>query len=75
MKKVSFGVLPVCMDVHLSSAWIDGQIILIVDIQEFILLGWCPLNENILSPKIGTFQMGPKTPNGDFPKNNSNEFD
>jgi hypothetical protein len=30
---------------------------------------------NIPAPKIGTLQMGPKTQNGEFLKNGSNDFD
>jgi hypothetical protein len=27
---------------------------------------WCPVNMNILAPKIGAFWMDPKKKNGDF---------
>jgi hypothetical protein len=27
---------------------------------------WCPMNMNILAPKIAAFQMGPKKRNDDF---------
>jgi hypothetical protein len=40
-----------------------------------ILGGQCSVNINIPAPKIGAFQMSPKTQNGDFLKNGSNDVD
>jgi hypothetical protein len=34
---------------------------------------WCPVNMNILAPKIGVLQMGPKKQNYDFLENSSND--
>jgi hypothetical protein len=35
---------------------------------------WCPVNMNILAPKIGVLQKGRKKQNYDFLENSSNDF-
>jgi hypothetical protein len=37
-------------------------------LKNFSIQSWCPANLNILAPKIGALETGPKTQNGDFQK-------
>jgi hypothetical protein len=64
----------VWMVVRLSNALTVGWTIFVVFMSLFVV-GWCPLNIKNPASKIGTFQMGPKTRNGDFLENGCNDFD
>jgi hypothetical protein len=41
---------------------------------DFSIIGRCLVNMNILAPKIGALQMGPKVQNGDSHENFSYDF-
>jgi hypothetical protein len=52
-----------------------GQMLFIFGIQEFNHLSKCLVNLNISAPEVGALQIAPKSQNGDFLKNSSNDFD
>jgi hypothetical protein len=64
------------MDVTLTGAWTVGRILLISGSQEFIHPNSVPgASEHSGSKNKGAVQAGPKTQNGDFLENVSNDID
>jgi hypothetical protein len=65
----------ICMDVHLSSAWMGGRVFFIFSIQEFNHSRSVNSESEHLASRTGHLQNGPKTQNVNFCENGSNDFD
>jgi hypothetical protein len=64
----------VSMCTPLSPEWLEGLYSYSI-IRSLCILGRCPVNLDAPILKIGRLQIGPKTQNSGFLKNNSNYFD
>jgi hypothetical protein len=70
----TFGIfLYFCVYPSVASVLLDFVFISVL--RSLSIRGWCPLNMNILMPKIPALQVGPEKQNGQFLGNGSNDFD
>jgi hypothetical protein len=73
-----YGMLPVRLSVRMCTLLDAGRFRGFNLYSEFIIsciMGPCPMNMNILAPKIGVFRMGPKKQSYDFLGNFYDNFD
>jgi hypothetical protein len=63
----------VCM--YVCNLWMCAPLAPKLLFKSCSIIGRCPVNLNIRARKIGALQMGPKTQNGDFLENDSDDFD